>query len=399
MPPKTKLDAEAEAKGFDFKSWLLEHLKPIVFVGAVVVVAGVGLILFQSLKKQDQDQHWADLLSTTLYASSFTSGEVLDHIEKKASGDVVAHALYQQAIQFTREKEFEKALSALDRLDADFPDSYLTALPSPDMRFPVTGALRRWVEVERDWEKENGYEEPELNTDRVALVETSMGAFWLGFYPKVAPEHVLNFITLAKAGGMNGTSVTRITGSIFEYGGEASRDEDPFNDDPDDETTLLEPGAGRFKVQQDRGSISAVSVEGGESSTRFAVVTGQRAYGLDKKQSIFGRVLNDRYPERSAIDEIAGAVTYNKSPVEEIKDDQEYRKIGDHPVETIRIERVTIWTGDKLEDGHDFDVSEVKKPAKPADEPADEDASDENATNEGAPEEGGETTTDEPDEE
>jgi len=38
---------------------------------------------------------------------------------------------------------------------------------------------------------------------------------------------------------------------------------------------------------------------------------------------------------------------------------------------------VTIWSGDKIEDGHDFDVSEVKKPV---------------------PDEDSETTTDEPEE-
>jgi len=377
MPPKTKLQAEADAKGFDFSQWLTDHMKPIVFVAAVVVVVGVGFILFQSLKKKDREQHWTDLLSTTLYASPYGTSGLLDHLEENGSDDVLAHTLLQQAIRYTREKEFDQALGALDRLETEFPDSYLTVIPSPDIRFPIPGALRRWIRVEQKWDAENGYQEPALNTDRVALVETSKGAFWIGFYPDLAPEHVEHFITCAKSGKMNGTSVTSITGTHFKFGGEASRDDDPFNDVPENEDNLLEPGPGRFKAQQDRGSFSAIAVEGGESATRFAVVTGSRDFEIEKRQTIFGRVLNDRYPERANIDEIANTVTYGNSPGEEIKANIDYLKISDHPVETIRIERVTIWSGDKIEDGHDFDVSEVKKPV---------------------PDEDSETTTDEPEE-
>ncbi len=388
MPPKTKLQAEAEAEGFDFRQWFLDHLKPIVLVAAVVVIAGVGLILFQSLKRKESAEYWTDLISTSLFASPFGSDEVLERIEQNASGEVVAHALVQRAIRLTREKEFDVALDVLARLDTDFPESYLTKLPSPDIRFSVTGALRRWIEVERDWETRNGYKEPELNKDRVALVETSVGAFWIGFYPELAAEHVENFITLAKSGALNGTSVTSVTGSLFQFGGEASKDTDPFNDTPEIEDSTIEPGAGRFKARQERGCISTLAVDGGESANRFAVVTGERAFEIEKRQTVFGRVLNDIYPEWTTLDEIKNAITYAKSPSEEIKANPDYLKIADHPVEFIRILRVTVWSGDKIEDGHDFDVSAVTKPVDRGDSAPEKDDG-----------KGGEMTTDQPEDE
>lgn len=390
MPPKTKLQAEAEAEGFDFRQWILDHLKQIVFVCAVLVIAGVGLLLFMTLKVKDRDQHWTDLISTALYGSPFGADDVYKDIEQKASGDVVAHAMLHEAIRLKNEQKFDEALVVLARLDAEFPELYLTKLPSPDIRFPVTGAIRRWIEVERDWDAQHGYEEPELNTDRVALVETSMGAFWLGFYPELAPEHVENFLALAKSGALNGTSVTSITGNYFQFGGDASKDLDPMNDAPEVEDSVIEPGPGRFKARQERGTISTVAVDGGEAGTRFDVVTGERAFDLEKRQTVFGRVLNDKHPMSITLDEIKNAITYAKSPSEEIKANPEYLKIGDHPVEFIRIERVTVWSGDKIEDGHEFDVSEVVMPVA-EENPADTGKTDEDM--------GGETTTDQPEDE
>ncbi len=382
MPPKTRSVPEVESEAFDYKGWFQDHLKPIVGVCGVVLVLGLGLIFFYTLKRQDRQQHWTDFIASTLFASPYESDQVLDHLQDKTEGDLLAHTLYAQAVRFTREKDYDRALEALERLEAEGAESYLTVIPSPNMQLSVPGALRQWIEGEKAWDEEYGYEEPVVDTDRVALVETSKGPFWIGFYSELSAAHVENFVSLAKSGALNGVTVTSITGNYFNLGGEASRDEDPFNDSPEDVTDVLEPGPGRFKARQDRGAISNLAVEGGEARDRFTLVTGSRAFDLEKRQTVFGTVLKDRFPLQASIDEIANAVTYAKSPNEEIKANPEYREIADHPVEPIVIERVTIWTGDAIEEGHSFDTAEVKKPvkeAKPA-EDGESDAADEEST-------------------
>ncbi|MHC4861826.1 MAG: peptidylprolyl isomerase, partial [Planctomycetota bacterium] len=193
--------------------------------------------------------------------------------------------------------------------------------------------------------------------------ETDKGDFWVGFYPEHAPKHVESFVRLAKSGALNGTKVYVVTPNRVEFGGEATKDDDPFNDTPTREDDLLDSEPGRFRIKQDRGALSTVAHDGGESPTRFAVVVGMSDLGLEKKQTVFGKVLTDRGTAMEALDEIKNVKTYG-SVKDPAYDDDKYKKIPDHPVEPIVIERVSIWTGDAIEDGHEWDTAEVTPPEK-----------------------------------
>ena len=59
-----------------------------------------------------------------------------------------------------------------------------------------------------------------------ALIKTKFGEIEIKFFPKLAPKHVENFITLAKSGFYNGTLFHRVIPGFMIQGG------DPNTKDP-----------------------------------------------------------------------------------------------------------------------------------------------------------------------
>ena len=384
MPPKTRTNPEAEESGSRLLEWAAEKRKFIVGAGAVVILLVLGLVLYAIFKRQAEEKRWANLLEATLF-SPLGSTPTFEDILENGGPEIRAHALYCLAINQVREKDYDGALENLDHLEKSHADSYLNAFPSPDLRFSLVGRIRSWIEAEQAWDKEHAYEAPEVDKTSVALIETDMGAFWLGFYPALAPQHVADFIARAKSGEFNGTSVTKVTEGMVHFGGEASKDDDPENDNPESEEDLLPPESARYKVKPDRGAVASLALEGGESPTRFVIVVGSYGFDIDKKATVFARVLDDRAPARTAVDELKNLETYGNSNDPAVKETEFATKLFDHPVKTVRIQRVSIWEGDEIAEGHEWDVTAVKKPA--AEPEAGTEAAPEAGTS--TPEEGG----------
>jgi peptidyl-prolyl cis-trans isomerase B (cyclophilin B) len=325
-------------------------------------VVVVGLILFFTLSRRETEKRWDDLLGVDRQAP-MTAESTLTELLETGGADFAPHVLYKLADLARREKDYDRAIEMLDRLEEEYGDSLFNTLPSPDRRFSLVTLLRRRIASERDWRKEHALESPDPDTSRVALVETSKGGFWIGFYPEHSPKHVESFIALAKSGALNGTKVYAVRANRVELGGDATRDDDPLNDEDPQDEELLDPESGRYRIKQDRGAVSSMALEEGESPTRFAVVTALSDIGLEKMQTVFAKVLTDRDTAMEALDEIKNAKTYGKSRDAEHADEK-YKEIPDHPVDPIVIERVSIWAGDAIEDGHEWDTSVVKKPEK-----------------------------------
>jgi peptidyl-prolyl cis-trans isomerase B (cyclophilin B) len=69
------------------------------------------------------------------------------------------------------------------------------------------------------------------SSEEVAVIETRLGSMTLEFFPDVAPNHVANFIKLAKAGFYNGTTFHRVIPGFMIQGGDPnSKDADRSND-------------------------------------------------------------------------------------------------------------------------------------------------------------------------
>ena len=382
MSPKSQSVPSSEEIRHTLLTKFEEHRKLVIGVGAVLVVVVVGIILYVTLSRQAFEEHWSTLLSVDR-SSPLGAEETLQKLIDTGGSDIAPIAIYKLAVIAARDKDYDRAVELLDHLEKKHGDTLFTVLPSPISQYSLPDLLRRRIESDRTWSETHSMETPDPDLSRVALVETSKGAFWIAFYPELAPEHVKSFVGLAKAGALNGTKVYVVAQNRVEFGGAATRDDDPFNDTETVETKLLDPEPGRFKISQDRGAVSAVAVEGGESPTRIAIVVGMSDLGLEKKQTVFGKVLTDRVPEMSALDEIKNVTTYGTSKDPAHRGD-EYREIPDRPIEAVAIERVSIWAGDAIEDGHEWDTSTVKKPVKETPkEPAEDEKKDESSEEKG----------------
>lgn len=355
---------------FELKRTFVQHLEAHrkLLIGAAVLlsVLVVAVIFYSSLSRQNVRDQWHELLAEA--QSPFPNPAALMDLAEKGDGPVKAFSLFVHASDLAQDSppRYDEALEDLDRLEDVGSDNILLSLPSPDRRYSLVEQVRRNLEANRDWAAEHGYEDVEPDTSTVALVETSKGAFWIGFYPEMAPKHVENFISRAKAGEFNGTKVFSIKTASFTFGGEATMDDDPFNDREPESVSLLEPEPGRYRIEQDRGSVSSFATDEGESPLRVTVAVGLGGdQSLDKRQTIFGMVLKNRYPELATLDAIRNEKTYESSD-DPLHHAEKFLKISDSPVEPIEVLRVSIWKDGALAEGHRWDTSAVVEPKKPA---------------------------------
>jgi cyclophilin family peptidyl-prolyl cis-trans isomerase len=273
--------------------------------------------------------------------------------------------------------EYEASLKTLDELRTRFKDFALNTLPAEGAgesgTKSISQAFEDAIKRERDWSSKRTYVHHWPSEDRMALVETNAGSFWLSFYsePNEAPKHVESFVAHAKRGDYNGTQVNTIIQSAegaaerFEAGSKASGltekggSADPADQDRDEPTDTIESEDSRATIRHEYRVVSAVKMDSGESSTRFVVVTKRN--GLEKlngETTPFAAVM-DREDSLKTIDRIGTAPTYGTSS--ETKDAAGVYRMRDQPYPAIYIRRVSIFSKEKLEDGHTWDTARVGK--------------------------------------
>jgi cyclophilin family peptidyl-prolyl cis-trans isomerase len=127
--------------------------------------------------------------------------------------------------------------------------------------------------------------------DSEAVVTTDLGAFRFEFLPDVAPEHVAQFIRVAREGYYDGSAFFRVFANGLIQGG------DPLLKDPNTQRVLWGTGglnmlaAELSDTKHDRGIVSTVSIPNkpdSDGAQFFVCVSPQPA--LDGKYSAFGRV-------------------------------------------------------------------------------------------------------------
>lgn len=272
--------------------------------------------------------------------------------------------------------EYEQAQQTLEQLRSQFKDFPLNNLtiqtdPSSPAR-PLAQIVEESIRRERDWSGKHAYVHHWPSEDRLALVETTAGSFWLGFYSAdaEAPKHVAAFIQRAKRGDYNGRQVYTVLQSIdgkgerFECGSIASGLEDrggvrdPAAHDRDEPTDSIEAEETRTTIHHEYRVVSAVKMpSSGESASAFLVVT--KHTGLTKLNgdtTPFAAVM-DREKSLETIDRIGQASTYATHA--DTKTASGMFRMRDHPYPAIYLRRVSIWSKEKLEDGHAWDTSRV----------------------------------------
>jgi peptidyl-prolyl cis-trans isomerase B (cyclophilin B) len=156
-------------------------------------------------------------------------------------------------------------------------------------------------------------ETPEQLAHWRAVLETTAGPITLEFMPDLAPNHVRNFLRLAKLGVYDGTAFHRVVpGFVVQTGAMTSRRERPTEKQQQAIGTVGPEFSG---VRHVRGILSmARGDDPNSASTSFFICLGP-APSLDGKYTVFGKV-TDGLP---AIEQIEQAPRTGEEPVTRIE--------------------------------------------------------------------------------
>ncbi len=124
-----------------------------------------------------------------------------------------------------------------------------------------------------------------------AVIETKFGNIELKFFPDVAPNHVNNFIELAKKGFYDGTTFHRVIPGFMIQGG------DPNSKSPDKATHGM--GGPGYTVKAEfnamphkKGTLSmARSASPDSAGSQFFICVAAAPF-LDRQYTVFGEVVS-----------------------------------------------------------------------------------------------------------
>jgi peptidyl-prolyl cis-trans isomerase B (cyclophilin B) len=137
--------------------------------------------------------------------------------------------------------------------------------------------------------------DPMIWKDAVAVLETTQGTIKVRFFPDKAPEHVKNFILLAKSGYFDGTYFHRVYPGFMIQGGDPNtKDDDPANDGNGGHTYK---GPGTFlkaefnDVKHVPGILSMARMEAPDTAGSQFFIMVDTNPELDGKYTAFGEVV------------------------------------------------------------------------------------------------------------
>jgi peptidyl-prolyl cis-trans isomerase B (cyclophilin B) len=124
-----------------------------------------------------------------------------------------------------------------------------------------------------------------------AVIETKFGNIELKFFPDVAPNHVNNFIELAKKGFYDGTTFHRVIPGFMIQGG------DPNSKDPDKSRHGMGGPGYQLKAEfnsrpHKRGILSMARAQNPDSAgSQFFICVADAPF-LDRQYTVFGEVVS-----------------------------------------------------------------------------------------------------------
>ena len=145
-----------------------------------------------------------------------------------------------------------------------------------------------WIYAETK-QKNVSQEEIKKMSETNAIIETRFGNMELKFFPDVAPNHVSNFIELAKKGFYDGTTFHRVIPRFMIQGG------DPNSKNPDRSKHGM--GGPGFTMKAEfndkphkRGILSMARAAHPDSAGSQFFICVADSYFLDKQYTVFGEV-------------------------------------------------------------------------------------------------------------
>jgi len=134
-------------------------------------------------------------------------------------------------------------------------------------------------------------EEIKKMSETKAVIETKFGNIELRFFPDVAPNHVNNFIELARKGVYNGTTFHRVIPGFMIQGG------DPNSKSEDRSKHGMGSAGSTIKAEfneksHKRGILSmARSADPDSAGSQFFICVSDAAF-LDRQYTVFGEVVS-----------------------------------------------------------------------------------------------------------
>jgi peptidyl-prolyl cis-trans isomerase B (cyclophilin B) len=133
-------------------------------------------------------------------------------------------------------------------------------------------------------------EEIKKMSETKAIIETKFGNIELKFFPEVAPQHVTNFMDLAKKGFYDGTTFHRVIPGFMIQGG------DPNSKNPD--RSKHGTGGPGYTIKAEfnekphkRGVLSMARAAHPDSAGSQFFICVADSFFLDKKYTAFGEVV------------------------------------------------------------------------------------------------------------
>lgn len=117
-----------------------------------------------------------------------------------------------------------------------------------------------------------------------AIIKTKFGEMEMKFYPELAPNHVENFIKLAKSGFYNGTIFHRVIPGFMIQGG-----------DPNTKNSLRKETFGQGGPKDDKGNPILLKAEFTDTPHKRGIVSMARANEPDTAGSQFFIVVEDSF--------------------------------------------------------------------------------------------------------
>jgi peptidyl-prolyl cis-trans isomerase B (cyclophilin B) len=159
------------------------------------------------------------------------------------------------------------------------------------------------------------------NKSQVAELHTTAGEIDIRLMADVAPNHVKNFVDLAKRGFYDGTKFHRVIPRFMIQGGDPntiSGDKKTWGTGGSESTVNAEFS----DVSHKRGIVSmARAADPNSATSQFFIVVADSTF-LDRKQSVFGEVTKGM----DVVDEIVNAE----------------RDSGDRPYEPVSIVKIVV---------------------------------------------------------
>jgi cyclophilin family peptidyl-prolyl cis-trans isomerase len=173
-----------------------------------------------------------------------------------------------------------------------------------------------------------------------ATIDTDLGTVEMALLSEVAPNHVRNFVALARAGYYDGLQFDRIRHEVSDAKGHEGEVLDMVEgggplgaDDAEEHDSIgywLKPETDA-KVVHDEGSVGAVRGEELDSAAcKFYIILGKPPAELDGNYTVFGKVTGGLDVVRKI----------HQQPVVEVEDEIGYSR----PLKPVVIRKVTIHT-------------------------------------------------------